>query len=150
MVTTSDSIHQVIRPTQLMDPANIGFSPADQLVLKKLAETYQNYLEQPVEKEKQALQMQKNKLDWVRPLVICFPEVSWREIIPADSLLCEGKLARSWEKQLRQLIFTAEMGSDECLQPGFQLGYMHQGLDWGIGMQQEGDLEHGSYRWELR
>ncbi len=131
-----------------MNLSKIKISSADVLILKKLAETYQGYLAQPIEKEKQELQRRKNDLDWVRPLVICFPEVSWREILPVASLRCEGELARSWENQLRQLIFIARMDSDECLQPGFQLGYVHHELDWGISMQQEGDLDHGSYRWK--
>lgn len=148
MVENSDSVHQVIRAAHLMDPADITISSADQVVLQRLAETVQTFLSQPIELEKQSLQLRKNKLDWVRPLVICFPEISWREIIPADSLVCEGALARNFESQLRQLVFTAEMGSDECLRPGFELGYVHQELEWGIGMRQEGDLEHGSYRWD--
>lgn len=139
---------EVIRSAQLMDPVEITISTEDRDILRELACVYRRYLDAPVEQEKFLLQQRKNDLDWVRPTVICFPEISWREIVPQDSLKTRGNLARHWEMQLRQAIFTAEMGSDECLVPGFTLGYVHEGLDWGIAMQQEGDLEQGSYRWQ--
>ena len=147
MALNTEPVTDVIQPTQLMDVEKLEISSTDQVILQKLAETYQSFLDTPVEREKQLLQSRKNKLDWVRPLVICFPEISWREIVPDSSLISQGDLARSWENQLRQLIFIAEMGSDQCLTPGFTSGYLHGELDWGIAMQQEGDLEHGSYRW---
>ena len=142
------SDHEVIRSTALMDASSIFISPEDREILRRLAATIRKFTELPIEKEKQNLQRRKNDLDWVRPMVICFPEVSWREIIPSDALSCEGKLARGWENVLRQRIFTAEMGSDECLFPGFPVGYVHTELQWGAAMAQEGDLEHGSYRWK--
>jgi hypothetical protein len=138
----------VIRAACLLHSADIQVSLPDRKILQKLAAAYQEFLILPEEQEKQHLQRCKNALDWVRPIVICFPEVSWREIIPASELQCEGSLARQWENQLRQNIFTAMMGSDECLRPGFSLGYFHTDLNWGAAMQQEGDLAHGSYRWE--
>jgi hypothetical protein len=140
--------HEVIRSASLLAPALLSVNMKDRALLINLAETYQRYAEDPIEIEKQTLQRRKNNLDWVRPLVICFPEISWREIIRDEDLLCEGQIARGWERQLRQLIFTAETGSDECLPGSFNLGFVHSGLDWGIGMQQIGDLNAGSYRWE--
>jgi len=140
--------HQVIQDRPLIDCAEIDISTADRSILRDLAHTYQSFLELPVEAEKLMLQQRKNDLDWVRPTVICFPEISWREIVPAGSLICQGQLARSWETRLRQSIFIAEMGSDQCLSPVFPVGYVHEGLDWGVAMRQEGDLTHGSYRWE--
>jgi hypothetical protein len=140
--------HEVIRSASLLTPALLSVNVKDRALLINLAETYQRYAEDPIEIEKQTLQRRKNNLDWVRPLVICFPEISWREIIRDEDLLCEGQIARGWERQLRELIFTAETGSDECLPGSFNLGFVHSGLDWGIVMQQIGDLNAGSYRWE--
>ena len=148
MANHYESGHQVIHSAHLMDPVEITISSSDRKILRNLAAAYQQFVERPIEKEKQTLQRRKNDLDWVRPTVICFPEVSWREILPADVLSCEGEFARGWEHALRQRIFTAEMDSDECLSPGFPIGYVHTGLDWGVAMEQEGDLDHGSYRWE--
>jgi hypothetical protein len=143
-----NSQHEVIRPASLLDPALLSINQKDRELLIELAEVYHRFANDPIEIEKQTLQRRKNNLDWVRPLVICFPEISWREIIRDEDLLCEGQIARGWERQLRQLIFTAETGSDECLPGSFNLGYVHGGLEWGIGMQQIGDLHAGSYRWE--
>ncbi len=139
---------QVIRDTRLLNPADLQVSQKDRSILQRLAGAYQEFLMLPVEHEKQDLQRRKNALDWVRPIVVCFPEISWREIIPDSDLQCEGSLARQWENQLRQNIFIAKMGSDECLRPGFSLGYAHTDLNWGAAMHQVGDLAHGSYRWE--
>lgn len=148
MAISGNHRHQVIQDKKLVDPAEIVISAADRAILRDLARIYQSYLALPIEAEKFSLQQRKNDLDWVRPTVICFPEVSWREILPAEDLICEGHLARSWETRLRQGIFIAEMGSDQCLTPSFSVGYVHESLDWGIAMQQEGDLDHGSYRWD--
>lgn len=143
-----NSQHEVIRSASLLNPALLSINLKDRELLIRLAETYQHYAEDPIEIEKQTLQRRKNNLDWVRPLVICFPEISWREIIRDEDLLCEGTIARGWERELRQKIFTAALGSGECLPDSFNLGYLHGGLEWGIHMQQIGDLSEGSYCWE--
>jgi len=131
--------HQVLRDTKLINPAKLVISTSDSLVLRELASRYVEFANLPKEAEKRSLQRKKNNLEWVRPLVICFPETSWREIVTKDSLQCQGELARSWENRLRQLLFTAEMNSDECLPQEFELGYVHEGLNWGIHQEQIGD-----------
>ncbi len=140
--------HFVIRSAGLMDQNKIIVSEQDRTVLRALGTQVAEVIQAADEQEKRTRQAKKNALEWVRPLVICFPEVSWREILPASSLECTGKVARNWEMYLRQLLFIAGMHSDQCLPQSFEIGYVHGGFDWGIDMQQEGDLEHGSYRWE--
>ncbi|MBN2047432.1 MAG: hypothetical protein JW750_06285, partial [Anaerolineaceae bacterium] len=140
--------HEVILDTHLLEEADDQICAGDRLILRELAARYAELIQRPIEAEKRCLQSMKNDLQWVRPLAICFPETSWREILPQSALLCEGKLARAWEMAFRQLLFTAEMNSDQCLPPAFDLGYAHEGLDWGISQVQHGDLEHGSYVWD--
>ena len=140
--------HKILRDTCLIDPEEIQISDADSKILRELAFDYAEKAAHPREAEKRLLQRKKNNLEWVKPLVICFPETSWREIIPADTLQCKGKTARGFENALRQNLFIARMDSDQCLEQTFNLGFVHEELNWGVRQRQIGDLAHGSYRWE--
>ncbi len=140
--------HEVIHSASLIDAEEITISREDCDILRRLAAQASERMLAADELKKRDLQRRRNSLEWVRPLVMCFPEVSWREIIPEYSLICHGNVARSWETKFRHLLFIADMKSDQCLTQSFESGYLHSDLDWGITMKQEGDLTHGSYRWE--
>ncbi|NSW53620.1 MAG: hypothetical protein HPY85_14030 [Anaerolineae bacterium] len=140
--------HKVLRDTALVDPAEIIVSPEETRILRDLASEYAEYAFHPRESGKRQLQRSKNNLEWVKPLVICFPETSWREILPTEALVCSSKTARGFENALRQNLFIARMDSDQCLEQTFNIGFFHQELNWGARQVQIGDLEHGSYKWD--
>ena len=76
----------------------------------------------PLEEEKKELWYRHNVLQTVRPLVFCDPEGGWSEVIPDESLNCEGELARRWELFLRKEIFWGEsMQNDKVKEPYFNI-----------------------------
>lgn len=82
-------------------------------VLRELAKKVKYYSEQPIMEKRKAKWYEHNDLKTTDPLVAVFPENSWHEIIPADSLLCEDELARKMEWLLRARIFKAETVDDD-------------------------------------
>ena len=75
-----------------------------------------------IEAEKRVLWTRQNALQAARPLILCDPEFSWREIIPESSLECNHSLARHWEHRLRKEIFWGEkMATTGSLKAGSRL-----------------------------
>ena len=85
-----------------------------------------------------------------RPLVFCFPENSWNEFIPAETLQCEARTARQWEFQLRQvIIWGTELSDDRVIEPFFFIKHvkLHY-ADWGLEEERVGGHTGGSYTWK--
>lgn len=83
-------------------------SPSDRAILRELARRVAEITALPVQQERIAMWKRHNSLHRVRPMVLIFPEGSWRELIPENSLKCQGKLARDMENRLRMRIYTHE------------------------------------------
>ncbi|MGB9678181.1 MAG: hypothetical protein ACPLZ9_06125, partial [Candidatus Ratteibacteria bacterium] len=66
----------------------------DYTIIRKLAEKVKEIANHPVQKEKAEIWKKHNKLERVRPLVLIFPEGSWREILPESELLCKDEYLR--------------------------------------------------------
>ena len=85
-----------------------------------------------IEAEKKVLWTRQNMLQPSRPLILCDPEFSWREIIPETTLECTSSLARHWERRLRKEIFWGEkMGDDRVVESRFQVGWVYKRTYWG-------------------
>jgi hypothetical protein len=83
------------------------------------------------------------------PLVLCFPEGSWPEVIGEGDLLCKDAAARGHELTLRQKIYWHDVLRDdaaqECryyVQPAVNLG------NYGVDAAYSYGENRGSYRWE--
>ena len=89
--------------------------PKDRLVLRDLACRVAEIAALPVMAERRATWKRHNNLERVRPMILIFPEGSWRELIPQDTLICEDDTARSIEFELRRRIYTHEHFSDDTV-----------------------------------
>ena len=124
-------------------------SQKDRRILRSLASEMAELAGCPVEDEKRELWYAHNDLQLVRPLVFCDPERGWSEIIPDDSLTCEGELARRWEMFLRKEIFWgASMKDDKVIEPYFNIPYFAIESDWGLQETIIGGQDRGSYIWK--
>ena len=127
---------------------DFNISKKDQKVLRDLAKRVleiSNQLEQSLKKK---LWIEHNALKNTRPLVVCYPENGWNEIITKTSMLCEGESARTWEFMLRKEVFWGEkMGDDYVIEPFLNLPYCYSESDWGMREIIQKVSDQGSYSW---
>ena len=102
-------------------------------------------------------EMEQRKKAWVhfnglrpsRPMVLCFPEGAWSELLPADALLCEDGQLRAWEWALRQKIYWWEnLRDDNVIEPFFDMGHHVAVGDFGLTTEYIGGENKGSYSWK--
>lgn len=136
-------------PTPLLSDQDLVFDPAERDVLRRLAERVAGLAAQPREAEKRELWRRHNRLEPTRPLIFCDPENSWHEILPAETLECQHKVARDWEFHLRREIFWGEqMGDDRPVEPYFNVAIPFEPPFWGLREKKIGGEQGGSYVWE--
>jgi len=112
--------------------ADLTITPSERDVLRRLGERVMTLSTRQVEAEKKMLWTRINTLQPSRPLILCDPEFSWREIIPESSLECTHSLARHWEHRLRKEIFWGEkMGDDRVVESRFKVGWVYRRTFWG-------------------
>jgi len=127
----------------------IQVTPKEREILRTLALRVRELSELPEQEEKRRLWYRHNALERTRPVVFCDPENGWNEIIPPQSLQCEGRLARHWEMWLRKEIFWGEsMGDDKVIEPYFDVPYLYEETSWGLEERIIRTEERGSYRWD--
>ena len=111
---------------------DLTITPAERDVLRRLGERVMALSTRQIEAEKKTLWMRTNSLQAARPLILCDPEFSWREIIPDAELECANPLARHWEHRLRKEIFWGEkMGDDRVVESRFKVGWVYKRTFWG-------------------
>ena len=87
----------------------------DREVLRDLAKRVAEIVALPVQAERRALWKRHNALERVRPMILVFPEGSWRELLPDTSLTCGDKRAREIERTLRVRLYTHEHFRDDTV-----------------------------------
>ncbi len=111
---------------------DLTITASEKDVLRRLGERVMALSMRMIEAEKKTLWTHKNTLKQSRPLILCDPEFSWREIIPESSLECSNVLARHWEHCLRKEIFWGEkMGDDRVVESRFTVGWVYERTFWG-------------------
>jgi hypothetical protein len=124
-------------------------SISDRQILRQLAGEVAELAALPTQTIKQDLWYRHNALEATRPLVLCFPENSWDEIITLRDLHCEGSLARQWEYTLRKEIFWgASLDDDRVITADFSIPHIHSETDWGLTVTQTGGNDGGAYTWD--
>ncbi len=130
-------------------PTKLYVSSKDRLILRNLASQVAEISARPVEEEKRKLWYRHNALAPTRPLIFFDPENGWKEIITADQLGCEGKLARAWEFALRKEIYWGmEIRDDRVIEPFFNLAHVYTESDWGMHEVRIGGEHGNAYTWE--
>jgi hypothetical protein len=87
----------------------------------------------PRQAEKRELWYRHNRLDAVRPMILVFPEDSWAEVLPADTLELEDPFWRQQEWYLRHLLYRHEAICDDfVIEPTLCVNKRFQGTGWGL------------------
>ena len=143
-------VDELIYAAKLLPDDDLVFSAPEHSVLRQLAAQVSELAARPAEQEKRRLWRSLNTLNFARPLIFCFPENSWHEVIPEEQLECEGRIARQWELQLRQEIFWGTiLQDDRVIEPNFFIEHIKpQYAAWGLEEERVGGEEGGSYTWK--
>ena len=93
-------------------------SKEERKLLRDLAKQVAQAAALPVMDERRELWKRHNSLRPARPMILVFPEGSWRELLPDASLKCTGKAARGIEWNLRHRLYTHEHFLDDTVIEG--------------------------------
>ena len=66
----------------------------DKKILRDLAKRVADIAELPIMEQRRYMWKQHNQLKRLRPMILVFPEGSWRELLPQSVLQCEDETAR--------------------------------------------------------
>lgn len=93
-------------------------SPEDRQRIRELAKRVAEIAHLPIMEERREMWKRHNRLERVRPMILVFPEGSWRELLPDAALQCEGETARTIERELRRRIYYHEHLHDDTVIEG--------------------------------
>ena len=103
-------------------------NPTDRTTLRDLAKQVAEIGAQPHQAERRQLWLDHNALRPGRPLVLCYPEGAWRELLPDETLTVTDPDYRGWEWHLRHLVYRWEhLRDDGVIEPALEVG-----LPWGL------------------
>jgi hypothetical protein len=87
----------------------------DRTILKELANQVAEIAALPLMGERRELWKRHNKLQGDRPMILVFPEGSWRELLPDTDLECQDSRSRQIEWNLRSRLYTHEHFLDDTV-----------------------------------
>ncbi len=106
---------------------------AERVILRDLARRVADIAALPAMEERRELWRRHNALQPVRPMLLVFPEGSWDELIPPDTLQCEGFAARRIELDLRRRIYGFEQfRSDNVVDGTWEVHKVIHNSGWGL------------------
>lgn len=91
------------------------FSTADRAILRRLAARVAEIAASPLMSARRAQWVAHNDLRDRQPMMLIFPEGSWNELLPGESLSCQDEVARKIEWNLRSRIYTYEHFQDDTV-----------------------------------
>ncbi|MBI3987747.1 MAG: hypothetical protein HY343_12545 [Lentisphaerae bacterium] len=90
-----------------------------------------------------------NALQPERPMVLCFPEGAWEELVPPSACRCSDELLRHWERRfLMALYWWEHIRDDHVVEPSFNLNWLVTAGDYGVPVRRHYGDNRGSYRWD--
>jgi len=105
----------------------------DRTILRDLAKNVAEVAAQPVMDTRRDLWRRHNDLESVRPLVLVFPEGSWRELLPDSALSCAGDTAREMERNLRMRTYYPDhLHDDTVIESNWVVQKRIQSSGWGV------------------
>lgn len=121
----------------------------DREILRKLAGRVREIAELPEMKDRKKRLLHLNELTPDRPVILCFPEGAWTELLPDKVLECEDKLLRSWEWELRSKIYWWEnIKDDAAIEPWFNINWSVNSGNFGVEVPTIYGENRGSYVWD--
>lgn len=112
------------------------YSPTDRTILRDLAKRVAEISADPVQQARIRLWKRHNDGQPCRPMILVFPEGSWRELLPEDALRCQDRGARGAEANLRRLIHQHEhFDCDNVVEAAWHVGKVIRDTGWGLEAQ---------------
>ena len=85
----------------------------DKNIIRDLAKKIAGIISLPEQKNKAEMWIRHNRLERIKPMVLIFPEGSWRELIPEEDILTTDPFCRVVEYDLRQRLYYWEHLKDD-------------------------------------
>jgi len=101
--------------TDVKGNGSLDITPQERQLLRDLARQVAEIASRPEMAERRDAWRRHNRLERVRPMILVFPEGAWRELLPANTLQCEGDHARAVEWTLKSRIYRAEHIHDDTV-----------------------------------
>ncbi|MCG3150032.1 MAG: hypothetical protein PCFJNLEI_03499 [Verrucomicrobiae bacterium] len=121
----------------------------DREILRPLAARVREIAEHPVMHQRRALWTRHNTLQNRQPLVLCYPEGAWGEILPDSALQCHDPQLRHWERTLRMRCWWWDhLADDDFIEPWFDIGWRVTIGGYGFDIPHHHGDDRGSYVWD--
>jgi hypothetical protein len=105
----------------------------DRTLLRDLAKKVAEIAALPVMAARRDLWKKHNALARGRPMILVFPEGSWRELLPDSALACEDREARGIEWQLRaRLYYHEHLFDDTVIEKEWVVHKAIHHTEWGL------------------
>ncbi|MCY3019915.1 MAG: hypothetical protein NTW87_12910 [Planctomycetota bacterium] len=124
-------------------------SAHDRKVLRSLARRVREIAEHPEMPVRKKRWYALNALKPERPLVLCFPEGAWGELLPSSQMQCTDEKLRHWEWTLRSKVYWwKHIRDDNAIEPFFDLNWHVKAGDFGVKVPFTHGENRGSYTWD--
>jgi hypothetical protein len=118
-------------------------------ILRTLAGKVRNIAELPEMKERKECWKKHNSLKPGRPMVLCFPEGAWAELLPERDLQCQDLKLRGWEEYLRRIVYMWEfLRDDKAYDPYFDICPTVEISGFGVDIQKIQGEGRGSFKYD--
>jgi len=115
----------------------MSISQRDRQRLRDLARRVADVASLPIMAERRAMWKRHNRLDRVRPMILVFPEGSWRELLPQSAMECESEEARGMEWTLRsRLYYRDHLRDDTVIEREWIVSKVVTDTGWGLQPRQ--------------
>ncbi|MFH1742714.1 MAG: hypothetical protein ABIH23_27220 [bacterium] len=108
-------------------------SDKERRLLRDLAAQVAEIAGSPEQEKRRELWKRHNRLENVGPLILCFPEGAWRELLPENSITIDDPFWREIELELKRLIYHfTYLHDDRAVEPRLRIwnDICHSG--WGM------------------
>jgi len=121
----------------------------DRQILRDLARQVRDIADLPEMQTRKFRWRNHNALRPERPMVLCFPEGAWGEILTVKDLLCQDKRCRGWEHALRsRMHWWNHLRDDSFIEPWFDIGWQVNRGQFGVEIPFVHGDNRGSYHWD--
>jgi hypothetical protein len=111
----------------------MAFDQHDREILRALAGRVAEIGHDPYQAQRREMWKLHNGLRKTKPMVLCFPEGAWGEIMPESVLQCTDGLARGIEHHLRQKVYYWDhLRDDNVIEPWVKIGLVWSHTGWGL------------------
>ncbi len=122
---------------------------ADRDILRRLAQRVAEHAHADQMLARRRLWERHNALQNTQPLILCFPEGSWDELVSLTDCQCSTRELQLIELTLRRQLFALEQIADDApLEPWFDVHWHLQVSDFGVEIPKSHGENRGSYIWD--